>query len=518
LNRCRSRRPKGLAIPSPETIARAEPTDSPIYPLVAEGVAELIPSEYRSYEPAIAEALAYFLARLHPSAQQTIQRSFRDLDSSVSATAALVTVMRHCPTLHKLGQVLARDRRLAPEVRAHLQELEAFDATLPVADLERLVRESLGDAVAEYDIVPTPERALEASVAYVVPATWIRPGAGRRERAMLKILKPGLKEQLRSELDTLSGVAKLLDNRCEHYALAPIEFHETFEAVRALLEEESDFESELRNLEEAWAVYRANSNVQVPRPLPFSNERCLAMRFVPGVKITQSIEELPRAQRRALAVRLGKAMLCDALFSAKDTTIVHGDPHAGNLLRCSDGRIGILDWSLVGRLERSDREALLLVLVGAASLSSRKVRDGLALLGLRIEPGSAASEVVSESLSMVVRGRRPGVGWLLGVFDALLKAGVVFPAQLAMLRKNLFTIKGVLADIDPGYSLEREFAKQAAYWFAREWPRRVRRWPFARDYALPIATTDIVEVYAKLPLTLARWIRKPGQSPAVDGR
>ena len=51
----------------------------------------------------------------------------------------------------------------------------------------------------------------------------------------------------------------------------------------------------------------------------------------------------------------------------------HGDVHAGNMMLLRDGRIGVIDWGIVGRLDRIDPP----VLLGAALGRPRK-RGGLA--------------------------------------------------------------------------------------------------------------------------------------------
>ena len=77
-------------------------------------------------------------------------------------------------------------------------------------------------------------------------------------------------------------------------------------------------------------------------------------------------------------------------------------------------------------------------------------------------------------------------------------------------------MEGVLEDIAPGFSVDRELAKYVAAHFALGWPRRITTRPFSRDYTLPLATSDIVGLYANLPVTLARFVKQSRAASKKD--
>jgi len=76
------------------------------------GLAELLPPTYAEYRPLLADALLFFLVRLSPSRQQAIYEAQRALPARASRSRRLLALFRLCPTLHKLGQVVAHDKRL----------------------------------------------------------------------------------------------------------------------------------------------------------------------------------------------------------------------------------------------------------------------------------------------------------------------------------------------------------------------------------------------------------------------
>src|SRR3954467_9844799 len=82
-------------------------------------IGALLPAAYARYRRPIVEGLRFFLGRLPGPEIAEILSDQAALPADASAEARLVALAERCPALHKLGQILARDRRLAPELRRH---------------------------------------------------------------------------------------------------------------------------------------------------------------------------------------------------------------------------------------------------------------------------------------------------------------------------------------------------------------------------------------------------------------
>ena len=93
-------------------------------------IGALVPAAFSRYRPAVAGALGFFLRELPADRAFAILAEQAALPADAGPEQRLVAVARHSPALHKLGQVLARDRRLPPGFRALLQGLEAMPAAL----------------------------------------------------------------------------------------------------------------------------------------------------------------------------------------------------------------------------------------------------------------------------------------------------------------------------------------------------------------------------------------------------
>src|SRR5262249_22282362 len=107
-------------------------------------LAAVFPGEYTRFVRPIREGLIVFLEGLPESHQAGILSRQASLPATASISQRLAALARDCPVLHKLGQVLARDQRLAPQLREQLRELESLEPTVPDATIREVVSRELG--------------------------------------------------------------------------------------------------------------------------------------------------------------------------------------------------------------------------------------------------------------------------------------------------------------------------------------------------------------------------------------
>ncbi|MGC8641712.1 MAG: AarF/ABC1/UbiB kinase family protein, partial [Isosphaeraceae bacterium] len=339
-------------------------------------IGALLPAAYARYRRPIVAGLRRFLAGLPGQAVAEILADQTALPSNASPEERLVTLAERCPALHKLGQILARDRRLDPKLRRHLQRLESLPPTTPIATIRPTLEHDLGPLErlgVELDAPPLAE----ASVAVVVP---FRRGAtardGAAERGVFKILKPGIEDRLALELDLLQDVGGLLDERCASFGIPPLEYREVFDQVREKLGTEVNLRAEQRHLEQAATTYHHEPEVQIPHLFPFCSSRITAMERVDGHKVTEP-GVLGEWDRRRLAELIIEALIAGPIWSPASAATFHADPHAGNLFVTPDRRLAILDWSLTGSLGERERIAITQIILGGLSLSPGQVRSAL---------------------------------------------------------------------------------------------------------------------------------------------
>lgn len=472
---------------------------------------DLLPNPYERYRPLLADGLVFFLRRLPPARLRRIlaEQSAKPLSTPVAER--MLALLHHIPTLHKLGQVLARDRRLHPDFRARLQELETLEPRTPRSAIVRaLDREfprwrSAGITLAAHPLA-------EGSVAMVIPFTTNRCSHNNPGRdGVFKLLKPGIERRLAEDLEIWSSLGKFLDEDCERYHLPGLDYQETFETVRDLLVHEIKLDEEQAHLAEAAREYAGWDRVLVPALFPFCTPRLTAMEHLPGEPLTHALAR-PGAVGERLAPIIAEALVARPVFSAVGDALFHADPHAGNLLVTPAGRLGILDWSLAGRLRKADRIDLVQLLLGALTLDAGRMEAVVLRLSRQPPAGSALARVINRSLRELRWGRFPGVAWLTRLLDGVvLQAGARLRPNFLLFRKSLLTLEGVLADLtppdSPDSSLHLDGAMLAGFarQFAAEWPERLVHRPDSRALHTHLSSTDLLGLLWSFPTTLARF-------------
>ena len=464
-------------------------------------VGQLVPAAYAAYRPLVADGLCFFLEHLPPHRLAGIMAGQLEMPGSASLVERVVGLMRHCPSLHKLGQVVARDRRLAPDLRLRLQRLESLAPSTPTPDVLAAVGREVGRAAN----LAVGTRALaEASVAVVVPFTWRERGAPTAQEGVFKVLKPGVEERLQEELDIWGALGAFLEERSAHYGLPVPDYRDTLERVRLLLLNEVRLDLEQAHLAAAARTYADSPAVLIPRLLPFCTPRVTAMERVHGCKVTDA--DLPAGRRRRLAETVVEALVAGPFWSDAQAATFHADPHAGNLFFSRDGRLAILDWSLVAQLSKAQREEVLQVVLGALTLDDARICRALEALAGRPPRGAALRLAVADGLRQVRRGIFPGFDWLLGLLDRLAISGAMgFPEELVLFRKALLSLSEVVADISAGCSSDRVLFNAGAERFLRELPGRALTPAHSRAFATHLSIADLCGLWASFPATTARF-------------
>ncbi|CAN1297513.1 Uncharacterized aarF domain-containing protein kinase At5g05200, chloroplastic [Linum perenne] len=257
-------------------------------------------------------------------------------------------------TYIKLGQFVASAPTLFPP--EYVEEFQkCFDRapTIPFQEIQAILREDLGrpiETVYEY-VDPTP--IASASIAQVHGARL----KGSQEDVVIKVLKPGIEDILVADLNFIYIVARIfefLSPELSRTSLVGI-----VKDIKASMLEEVDFTKEAANIEsfrrylEAMGLTR---QATAPKVYHYcSSRRVLTMERLYGVPLTDldSISSLvsdPEASLiTALNVWFGSLLACESF---------HADVHAGNLWLLRDGRIGFLDFGIVGRISPKTWEAM----------------------------------------------------------------------------------------------------------------------------------------------------------------
>ncbi|GAC1397276.1 MAG: AarF/ABC1/UbiB kinase family protein [Vulcanimicrobiaceae bacterium] len=463
--------------------------------------ARIVPLAYDRYGPLVVDGLVYFLGRLPAHRLDEIVQEQLSIQAELDDDERVVALLRRCPTLHKLGQVIGHDRGLPPEIRERLQTLESMPPSADFAAVAAAIDIELAGAPG----VEVASQALaEGSVAIVVPFVWIDPPPGQPDRGVLKVVKPGVRERLEEELDIWPDLATHLEERSAAYDLPALDYRQTLAGVASLLRNEVRLDLEQERLGRARRFFAGFPSVVVPRVLALSTPLMTAMEHVAGRKITDP--QIPLGERKRLASVAIEGLLAMPFWSTSTDAHFHGDPHAGNIFAMPDGRVALLDWALTTELAASDREAVVHALIGAATLDEAAVVRSIEALG-SVRDARAVRRAVRAGMRAVRCGVFPGFRWFTGVLDELARtAAIAFGEETTLFRKALLTLEGVAADVSSEVSVDDVLVRTGIATFARELPVRTLV-PFARQLPSHVSNADLVRVWAALPWLPARfWV------------
>ncbi|KAH7537695.1 hypothetical protein FEM48_Zijuj03G0120100 [Ziziphus jujuba var. spinosa] len=292
-------------------------------------------------------------------------------------------------TYIKLGQFIASAPTLFPP--EYVEEFQkCFDRTpaVPFEQIQTILREELGrpiDSVYEF-VDPTP--LASASIAQVHGARL----RGSQEDVVIKVLKPGIEDVLVADLNFVYIVARLvefLNPELSRASLVGI-----VKDIRASMLEEVDFQKEAANIEsfrrylEAMGLTRQATAPKVYHQC--STRRVLTMQRLYGVPLTDldSISSLVSNPETSLITALnvwfGSLLACETF---------HADVHAGNLWLLRDGRIGFLDFGIVGRISPKTWAAMEVFLASIATEEYEPMASAL------IEMGATNTDVDSKAFA-----------------------------------------------------------------------------------------------------------------------
>src|SRR5712692_4146374 len=251
-------------------------------------------------------------------------------------------------TFIKLGQLLSTRGDMLPE--PYLDALSRLqDQVEPFAyeEVEQIVSSELGvrisKAFAEFEMVP--EAA--ASLAQVHRA-YLRDGRA----VVVKIQRPGVRDQIVNDLDALEEVADFIDAHTE--VGKRYEFGNLLGELRRSLLRELDFQREASNLVRLGENLRSFNKLIVPVPIEdFTTSRVLTMEYIAGKNISNlSPLRLLELEGTDLADELFRAYLKQILIDG----FFHADPHPGNVFLTYDNRIALLDLGMVSHINETFQE------------------------------------------------------------------------------------------------------------------------------------------------------------------
>jgi ubiquinone biosynthesis protein len=279
------------------------------------------------------------------------------------------TILRLQGLFIKVGQLLSIMANFLPEeFRSELEALQDQVPPRPYSEIEGRIQRELGPKTGR---IASLERAPIAS-ASLGQVHMARLADGRR--VCVKVQHSDIDRIVRLDLATIRRIMRIVQ------WFVPVQGLDAYyHQIKELLSQELDFVLEADNIERIAKNFVGDPRVVFPEPVrELCTKRVLTTTFVEGVKIgdVTALDALG-VDKKDVARRLVR-VYCQMIFV---DGVYHADPHPGNLLVQSDGKIVLLDFGAVAELSPGMREGITEFLEGVLRRDTERLVKSMRKMG-----------------------------------------------------------------------------------------------------------------------------------------
>ncbi len=252
------------------------------------------------------------------------------------------------PTYIKLGQILSTRPDLVPvDFVNELAKLQDEVPPFEFEDAKRIVESELRQPIKALFETFEETPLASASIGQVHKARF-RDG----EDVAVKVQRPGIRRLIDVDLEIMLHLATLAERHIEEISLhQPVKIVEEFAKT---LEKELDYTIEATNMERVSIQFLQDPTVYIPKVFrQTTTDRVLTTELVRGIKVSK-LDLLDQEGYDRKTITLRGARIC--LSQIFDHGFFHADPHPGNIFVLPDNVICLLDFGMVGSIDRNTRE------------------------------------------------------------------------------------------------------------------------------------------------------------------
>jgi ubiquinone biosynthesis protein len=355
------------------------------------------------------------------------------------------------PTYVKLGQILSVRPDIIPaRLAEELEQLQDRVPPVPFDEIREVVEDDLHAPLDEVFASFEETAMASASIAQVHRATLLdgTPVA-------VKVRRPDIVATVQADLRILYTLARLVEGRLALPGIyTPANIVSEFDAA---LNQELDFFQEATSCERfRAAIAEKLPEVVVPRVYrPQSGRRVLTLELLEGRPFHCIKPTDPEAH--SLATKLIEASYTQVF----ETGLFHGDPHPGNLMVLADGRIGYLDFGLVGTISAEMQQVVSSIFMSVvfedadglvmAFTRAGASRDRLDLKALKAEIQHEMAKLHGASLTELTQSAN-----LMNYIEIITRHGLVMPKEYAVLARTTNLVFGISRKLLPDQDIIEE--------------------------------------------------------------
>ena len=375
------------------------------------------------------------------------------------------------PTYIKLGQILSTRPDLVPvDILEELARLQDEVPPFPFEDVKAVIESEFGVPAEELFDQLDNQPLASASIGQVHKA---RTKDG--EPVAVKFQRPDIQKIIEVDLEIMLHLATLAERHIKEFEIhRPVKIVEEFART---LEKEIDYRNEATNMERIARRFLNLPHIYIPAVFrEFTTSRVLTAELIEGIKISK-IESIVEAglDQKVIADRVVGLVLKQAF----EHGFFHADPHPGNIFVLTDNVICLVDYGMMGLVDRATREAFVDLLDSV--VHQQEVKTTQVLLNLTDwdeEPDIRALE--REVADFMGRHfykplKDMEIGKLLqDLLHLTMRFRLRLPPDIFLMIKALSSVEGVGRALDPNFDLiahARPFIQQVK--LERFGPKRI---------------------------------------------
>ncbi len=436
------------------------------------------------------------LERLHidqylESGLQMINRKPREQIDKLSRPQRLRMSLEELgPTFIKLGQVLStRSDFIPPEYLFELAKLQDDVPPFSYEDVELIFLAEMGHKPEELFAEFKREPVAAASIGQVHEGV-LRDG----DKVVVKVQRPEIEKIIAVDLEILAHIAALMEKYLEELqGHRPTSIVEEFART---ISKEIDYSVEIGNIERFAKQFERNKTIYVPKVYrDLSCERILTMENIQGVKASDVDQLRQQGADLPLVAERGTNLIMEQIFVHG---FFHADPHPGNIFILPDNLICFLDFGMMGRLSRQNRDDFTDLVLYIVARNERKVMESVLKLTNHYEDinRDALSRDLTEMLDryLYLPLKELDAGKILqDLLELVSRHQIFFKPNFYLMMKAITTVEGVGRILDP----DLELLKLAQPFMKKVKSDRLRLNRIAEEAGL--ATSEYIDLLRDLP-------------------
>ncbi len=357
------------------------------------------------------------------------------------------------PTFVKLGQLLSTRPDMVPAEYCHeFKKLQDDVAPLEFSTIKPVIEKELGHPISHIfkEFNETPFAAASIGQVYT--------GKLKNDTdVVVKVQRPHIARPIHTDVQLLKILAELM----EKYVPETIPFNPqgVVNEFERSLKQELNFKIEANNMIRISDNMKNFEEIVIPQVFKeFSTSKLLVQERIKGLRFSDIGKILEKNVDIKKLTHVGiqafyKQVMIDGLF--------HGDLHAGNLFVTEEGKLGVIDFGIVGHLTKATREAITNMLLCLIT------EDYETLVYEFLDIGIHKGKInVAEFQRQIKTLLEPYYGMPLKDFNVgkLLLELTVCASQnniqvsqdLVLVSKAILTIEGMGKELDPDFDLLQE--------------------------------------------------------------